>query len=180
MAISVADIVAETVELVNKFFFNGRRVGGGADYSYLSDSIGSRFAALNAGYVPNTTPTMEQITRPSTTQSTGIAGGSFRYHATPLPPRMPQTTPMAPPTSHSTTASMMNCVMMLRFFAPTARRMPISRVRSVTLTSMMFMMPMPAAINAIELITLTPRRTVKVNDLNWAIIESLEKISKSS
>ena len=28
-------------------------------------------------------------------------------------------------------------------FAPTAMRMPISRVRSVTLTSMMFMMPMP-------------------------------------
>ena len=49
---------------------------------------------------------------------------------------------------------MMNCVMMLRFFAPMARRMPISRVRSVTDTSMMFMMPMPAASKAMELIKL--------------------------
>ena len=32
---------------------------------------------------------------------------------------------------------------MSRPCAPTARRTPISRVRSVTLTSMMFMMPMP-------------------------------------
>ena len=32
---------------------------------------------------------------------------------------------------------------MSRRRAPTALRMPISRVRSVTLTSMMFMMPMP-------------------------------------
>ena len=33
--------------------------------------------------------------------------------------------------------------MMLKRVAPSAMRMPISRVRSVTLTSMMFMMPMP-------------------------------------
>ena len=32
---------------------------------------------------------------------------------------------------------------MCRGLAPTAMRMPISRVRSVTLTSMMFMIPMP-------------------------------------
>ena len=32
---------------------------------------------------------------------------------------------------------------MLRRVAPMALRTPISRVRSVTLTSMMFMMPMP-------------------------------------
>ena len=77
-------------------------------------------------------------------------------------------------------ASMMNCVMMLRFLAPTARRIPISRVRSVTETSMMFMMPMPAASNAIELTTATPTRTVRVKALNWAIKESLEAMSKLS
>ncbi len=33
--------------------------------------------------------------------------------------------------------------MMSRRVAPRARRMPISRVRSVTVASMMFMMPMP-------------------------------------
>ena len=56
---------------------------------------------------------------------------------------------------------MMNWTMMLRFFAPMARRMPISRVRSVTDTSMMFMMPMPAASSAMELTSATPMRTAK-------------------
>ncbi len=38
--------------------------------------------------------------------------------------------------------------MMLPRFAPIDLRMPISRVRSVTDTSMMFMMPMPATTSA--------------------------------
>src|ERR1700722_5969474 len=50
---------------------------------------------------------------------------------------------MAPPVTERVSASMRNCVMMLPGFAPSAMRRPISRVRSVTLTSMMFMMPMP-------------------------------------
>ena len=43
----------------------------------------------------------------------------------------------------SVSASMMNCRRMSQVFAPTDIRMPISRVRSVTETSMMFMMPIP-------------------------------------
>ncbi len=39
--------------------------------------------------------------------------------------------------------SMRNWARMSRRFAPSALRMPISRVRSVTVMSMMFMMPMP-------------------------------------
>ena len=61
-----------------------------------------------------------------------------------------------------------------------ARRMPISRVRSVTETSMMFMMPMPAAMSAMELTTVTPMRTERVKLLNCSISESFEDISKSS
>jgi hypothetical protein len=41
------------------------------------------------------------------------------------------------------TASMMNWRRMSLLLAPTAFRMPISRVRSVTETYMMFMMPIP-------------------------------------
>ena len=48
-----------------------------------------------------------------------------------------------PPMELRTTASSRNCVRMCRLLAPTAMRMPISRVRSVTDTSMMFIMPMP-------------------------------------
>src|SRR5512135_1117640 len=51
--------------------------------------------------------------------------------------------PMMPPMRDRVSASMMNCSLMSHVFAPMAMRMPISRVRSVTDTSMMFMMPMP-------------------------------------
>ena len=55
----------------------------------------------------------------------------------------PPRTPMSPPNSDSITASTRNCSRTWPSTAPIARRMPISRVRSVTETSMMFMMPMP-------------------------------------
>ena len=44
---------------------------------------------------------------------------------------------------HSVTASIRNCTVMSEDAAPSAFLRPISRVRSVTETSMMFMMPMP-------------------------------------
>ena len=50
---------------------------------------------------------------------------------------------MTPPSALVQAASMTNCSMMYRSLAPRDFRMPISRVRSVTETSMMFMMPMP-------------------------------------
>jgi len=53
------------------------------------------------------------------------------------------TTPTTPPRADSTTASIRNCSSTSLTCAPTASHRPISRVRSVTLTSMMFMMPMP-------------------------------------
>ena len=56
---------------------------------------------------------------------------------------MATTMPTMPPSAESTTASIRNCSSTSRSSAPMARRRPISRVRSVTLTSMMFMMPMP-------------------------------------
>ncbi len=55
----------------------------------------------------------------------------------------PAPTPIAPPTTASTTASIRICIMTSPWRAPSDLRMPISRVRSVTLTSMMFMMTMP-------------------------------------
>src|SRR5918998_12419 len=55
----------------------------------------------------------------------------------------PRPMPSAPPMVESVVASMRNWLRMSRGRAPTASRSPISRVRSVTETSMMFMMPMP-------------------------------------
>ena len=51
---------------------------------------------------------------------------------------------------------MRNCIRMLRRVAPSALRMPISRVRSVTDTSMMFMITMPpttSEISATKMVT---------------------------
>ena len=56
---------------------------------------------------------------------------------------MPSATPASPPPSESITASARNWRRMSFFCAPSARRMPISRVRSMTETSMMLAMTMP-------------------------------------
>ena len=58
--------------------------------------------------------------------------------------------PMLPPMTQSTAASTRNWLRISLRFAPSAMRRPISRVRSVTLTSMMFMMPMPPTSSEIE------------------------------
>src|SRR5262245_51640817 len=55
----------------------------------------------------------------------------------------PRATPRKPPRTESVTASTRNCARMSRPRAPMAFRMPISRVRSRTEMSMMFMIPMP-------------------------------------
>jgi hypothetical protein len=66
--------------------------------------------------------------------------------------------PDPPPISERISASIRNCVVMSRLLPPIALRMPISRVRSVTETSMMFMMPMPATSSATPPIAVNPKR----------------------
>ena len=56
---------------------------------------------------------------------------------------MPRMMPMVPPMAEVVPASMMNWPRMSRPLAPRDLRMPISLVRSVTDTSIMFMMPIP-------------------------------------
>ena len=51
---------------------------------------------------------------------------------------------------------------------PEARRMPISRVRSVTVASMMFMMPMPPTSSEIE--AMVPRMMLNCRACRWASI----------
>ena len=63
---------------------------------------------------------------------------------------------MPPPMSESRTASSKNCRAMSSLRAPIDLRRPISRVRSVTETSMMFMMPMPATTSATPPIAVSP------------------------
>ncbi len=53
--------------------------------------------------------------------------------------------------------------------APSDLRTPISLVRSVTETSMMFMMPMPATTSAMMPMTKAAILTFAVSWLNWVI-----------
>ena len=67
--------------------------------------------------------------------------------ATTLAMATPRTIPDPPPSSEMSDASMMNWLRISRRRAPTARRTPISLVRSRTEASMMFMMPIPPTSN---------------------------------
>jgi hypothetical protein len=68
---------------------------------------------------------------------------------------------------------------MLRFLAPMLLRIPISFVRSVTLTSMMFITPTPDARSAIALIANEPSATIPAILLKASISDSFENTSKS-
>ena len=67
-----------------------------------------------------------------------------------FPTPSPTTTPITPPAPVRVIASTRNCQRTSRCRAPSAFRTPISRVRSVTETSMMFMTPIPPTISPIE------------------------------
>ncbi len=67
----------------------------------------------------------------------------------------PTATPSKPPVPASTTVSIKNCQVMSRRLAPKVRRIPITRVRSVTVASMIFMMPMPPTKS--EIAAIVPR-----------------------
>ena len=56
---------------------------------------------------------------------------------------MPNSTPIKPPVTLIKIDSIKNCARMSMPFAPILIRKPISRVRSVTLTYMIFMIPIP-------------------------------------
>ena len=75
-------------------------------------------------------------------------------------PISPITTPTSAPITDSSTASDRNCTTMSARPAPIALRIPISRVRSVTVTSMMFMTPIPPTSRLIA--ATAPSSTVNV------------------
>ena len=71
------------------------------------------------------------------------------------------------------TASMMNWERMRRRRAPSAMRTPISRVRSATETSMMFMTPMPPTTRASRVTAKVAAATTAANWLKVPVNVSL-------
>ena len=93
-----------------------------------------------------------------------------------MPNRMPKIAPMV----LSVAASTRNCDRMSRLRAPSDLRMPISRVRSATATSMMFMMTMapttrPMAGSTMPAMTST--FSIFVQNVSADSVVSIEKLS---
>ena len=77
-----------------------------------------------------------------------------------MPAAVPMAMPMRPPMRQTTMASVMNCMRISRRRAPSALRMPISRVRSVTVMSIMFITPIPPTSSEIPPIAASTRLIV--------------------
>ena len=105
--------------------------------------MGSRLAACIAGYRPKKRPTSAVMPMPSVTDHGSTVAGTGVKAAMVRAMPAPKIVPMTPPKTDSTIDSESICAMMSDRRAPSAFRRPISRVRSVTTISMMFMMTMP-------------------------------------
>jgi hypothetical protein len=92
----------------------------------------------------------------------------------------PSAMPTTPPSDASTAASTRNWRCTSRSIAPTASRMPISRVRSVTDTSMMFMMPMPPTPMLTAASAPRKRVSARVVPMAAAATSVMSRIVKSS
>src|ERR1019366_5806017 len=128
------DVLAQLVE---------RDAATRTHHSARSAVIGSSRAARRAGYTPNSTPTDAPSVTATSTDHPVIRAGSGETAATSSANPQPLSTPSTPPVVASTIASARNWRSMSRERAPTAFRIPISRVRSETDISMMFMITMP-------------------------------------
>ena len=106
-------------------------------------SIGSRSAAFLAGYHPKKTPVMVQTAKDSSTLQGWMNTGQWAIDLIMKLAPQPIITPITPPVILIRMASMRNCERISTPRAPTDIRRPISRVRSVTETYMMFMIPIP-------------------------------------
>src|SRR5207247_2317620 len=113
------------------------------NYSRLSDWMGSSAAASLAGYQPKKMPTAAATPTDSTVASGETVVDHRKYRDSPAAAVRPRMMPMSPPATLNATASSTNCDRTSRRRAPTARRIPISLVRSAIDSSMTFMMPMP-------------------------------------
>src|SRR5215217_601656 len=105
--------------------------------------IGCMRAALRAGQTPKNTPTATLTPKARATDQPVMAAGIGENRPTSRAAPMPSRIPAIPPLTVRATASSRNWRSTSRVRAPTALRSPISRVRSDTLTSMMFITPTP-------------------------------------
>ena len=108
--------------------------------------------AFSAGINPETMPTMTATVTETTTDHMDI-GTLYPIRWPPICEKaIPKTIPTKLPIKEIKTDSAKNCIIIQEFGAPKALRVPISRVRSVTETSIIFIIPILPTIREIEAI----------------------------
>src|SRR6266581_2037307 len=105
-------------------------------------------------------PTVIETANATTTESHETTVAMPATRSMPALSAAPTTIPDTPPVTLMSTASLRNCSRISRSVAPTARRTPISRMRSSTEASMMFMIPMPPTTSEID--AMAPSTTLKM------------------
>src|ERR1700761_686682 len=100
-------------------------------------------------------PVTAQTTKDSTTDDSDTIVGQPRVSVTTCVDTKPSKTPMTPPVTLISTASIRNCINISLPRAPIDIRNPISLVRSVTDTYMIFMMPIPPITSEIPATTVS-------------------------
>ena len=111
--------------------------------------------------------------------ATGAVAEYPRIDAAIAPRIKPTTIPNIPPIKHKSTDSMINCNRMELFLAPNAFHVPISRVRSVTDTSIMFITPIPPTNNEIPAINAIAIDTVCTISVIDSVIDSIVEVDTS-
>ena len=90
------------------------------------------------------------------------------------------TNPASAPTSATTILSTRICRKMASPVAPIALQMPISRMRSLMLASMMFMMPMPPTIRLIAAMMPPLRRALRIcESMLWIWFSCVRRLKSS-
>jgi len=134
-------------------------------YSYRKASTGSSLAALAAGAIPKTSPTVIDTIVAIAALHTGtvVLKSSRRLRSSPVP--IPRMIPRTPPIKVSVAASTRNCHKTSRRVAPIALRKPISRVRLVTDTIMIAITPIPPTRSAmLESTSITKKHRALLRD----------------
>ena len=114
----------------------------------------------------------EKLTATAMEPIEGSAGKPRRLEAA-YPSTAPTMMPITPPMRQMIMASTTNCTRMALLGAPRALRVPISRVRSVTETSMMFITPMPPTTSEMPAMTAMAMETVSSMLLIWETMVSM-------
>ena len=125
-------------------------------------------------------PTAMQRAMARSIHSQGMMKEACMTAAMMLPMRMPATMPIRPPVWPMITDSIRNCALMRFEAAPRALRVPISRVRSRTDTSMMFIRPTAAPVRVTRPMTMAAIVRVRIVELSSSMTASLRVMRKSA